>query len=282
MTAATGPPVVSAVMPAFNSAATIADAIRSVLDQTLDEWELVVVDDGSTDATADVVSSIRDPRIRLHRFPRNAGRGAARNAAVEMSRGEFVAVCDSDDVSVPHRFRTQVDFLREHPEVGVVSSQVLYLGDVDAAPGFRLPATSREIKRRMLRGRSAIPNTAAMIRRDLFEKVGLYEPEFRRAQDYEFFLRAMSETEFHTLDEPLVLYRQSPATLDFSYWRESTLYEHLAARWHDDRRKGEDPPDFETYSKRATTRLTFWTYDLLRYLWFRARGAAYSLRKRSS
>jgi glycosyltransferase involved in cell wall biosynthesis len=269
-------------MPVVNRASTVGDAVESIIAQTLEDWELIVVDDGSTDGTADVVESFDDPRIRLRRLPENVGRGAARNESIRLARGELVAVCDSDDVSVPHRFQTQVDFLREHPEVGVVASQVLYLGATRASTGFRLPTTSDEIKRRMLRGRSAIPNQAAMIRRDLFEKVGWYEPEFRRAQDYEFFLRAMAVTEFHTLDKPLVLYRQSPATLDFSYWRRSTLYERLAVRWHRDRATGQDPPDFDSFSRRPDTRLRFWTYDLLRYVWFRARGAVHSLRDRAS
>src|SRR5262245_39958720 len=115
-------PLVSVVMPAYNGERFVVEAVRSILAQTFRDFELIVVDDGSTDRTAELVAAeqSRDPRVVVHRQPSNQGFRIALNAGCALARGELIARMDADDVSLPERFERQVAFLRAHPEVGVV------------------------------------------------------------------------------------------------------------------------------------------------------------------
>src|SRR5690606_17218080 len=112
----------------YNMAKYISEAIESVIGQTYDNWELIIVDDGSTDDTEYVVRSFRDPRIRYYKQV-NRGRGAARNVALQFAKGTYVAITDADDISLPRRFELQVRFLEANPAVAVVGGQILHFVD---------------------------------------------------------------------------------------------------------------------------------------------------------
>lgn len=210
------PPLVSVIMPTFNDRDAIEEAIQSILDQTLDSWELIVVDDKSTDGTADFVESrFRDPRIRLIRMERNSGSGTCRNRAIEVSRGEFIAVMDADDVSLPERLRLQAGRLQEVPDLGVVSAQVLEFGTWGGPILGSWPTDSSEIAARQSANKMPVPHPAAMFRRSVLTWAGGYDISCRRAQDYSLFLN-LSEVRLETLDEPLVCYRTSrPISLGY-------------------------------------------------------------------
>src|SRR4051812_12460500 len=111
MTAVPTAPVVSVVMPTYNKGRYLREAIDSIRRQTFEDWELVIVDDGSTDDTAAVLATYRDPRIKVHTLPANVGRSRARNIAIAHAKGCYIAICDSDDVSGPTRLERQVAFL---------------------------------------------------------------------------------------------------------------------------------------------------------------------------
>lgn len=262
-----GGPRVSAIMPTYNAAHALERAISSVRAQILGSWELIIVDDGSTDGTHEVISAAarRDPRIRSIRFELNRGRGVARNAAVTAATGQYLAVCDSDDISLPARFERQADYLDHHADIGVVASQVLHF-EADAVPRLRVlyPVEDAAIRARLARGKSAVPNQAAMIRRSVFDAVGCYNPALRRCQDFEFFLRAQTVTAFHTLEEPLVLYRQGDITL--KYWRENALYQRYAGYLRDTR---EAYVTVEEFARLPRVRAQLTTRELLSFLRFR-------------
>jgi glycosyltransferase involved in cell wall biosynthesis len=110
-------------MPAYNAALYLREAVDSVLKQTCTDFELIVVDDASTDETATILASYDDPRIRVHRFASNGGVSRARNMGLEMARGEYVALQDADDLSYPERLEKQILYLDSHPQVAAVGSQ---------------------------------------------------------------------------------------------------------------------------------------------------------------
>ena len=122
-------PAVSVAIKSYNHADYVHESIASVLAQSFKDFEIVVTDDGSTDATADVIARFTDPRIRFERFERNRGISAAMNATTARARGEFVAILNSDDFALPGRLETQVAFLRAHPEIAAVFGRPRLVGE---------------------------------------------------------------------------------------------------------------------------------------------------------
>src|SRR5688572_25854696 len=125
-------PLISVVIPVYNGERFVVEAIRSILTQTLRDFECIVVDDGSTDQTPQLLAfeQSRDSRITVHRQPSNMGFRTALNTGCLLARGEFIARMDADDVSLPFRFEHQVRFLQTHPQVGVVGSAVQLLNEL--------------------------------------------------------------------------------------------------------------------------------------------------------
>src|SRR5207245_2818112 len=128
-------PEVSILMPVLNGGAFLRTAIESVLAQTLHDFELVIVDDGSTDGSRELAESFGDPRIVVIRNERRAGLAAALNVGLTRAAGEFAAGLDADDVAHPTRLRQQVDFLKRHPTVGIVGTRARLIDDSGATIG---------------------------------------------------------------------------------------------------------------------------------------------------
>jgi glycosyltransferase involved in cell wall biosynthesis len=186
------PALISIVMPVRNAAATVRRAVESILAQTWREWELLAVDDGSTDETPEILASFSrtDSRVRLVSTPPR-GIATALQTACEASRGEWIARMDGDDWMHPERLAVQREFARENPDLGVVSCLVRYGGD---APGYaahvdwlnRLLAPEEISLRRFIEAPVAHPSV--MFRRDLIDKHGGYrDGDF--PEDYELWLR---------------------------------------------------------------------------------------------
>lgn len=214
-------PLVSVIMPAYNTARYIREAIDSVLDQDYPSKELIVIDDGSTDGTLEVLRSYGD-RITLIE-QRNQGSAVARNAGLAAARGECIAFLDSDDIWLPGKLRLQVDHLRRHPDIGMVYShwavwkpgangeflppgQALTTeNEPDAVPGI-VPDRSGWLYNRLLFS-SLLHTITVMARRELIDRVGHFDPELKRGQDYDYWLRASRQTQIHKLDRVLAMYR---------------------------------------------------------------------------
>lgn len=228
-------PLVSVMMPARNAAAHLEATVRSIQAQTYQNWELVFVDDGSQDDTLKVINRLAagDPRIRV--FPMaHGGRGRARNACIERARGEFVAVCDADDVSFPHRFEKQVAFLKANPSIGGVGSWwVPFAGEAPGGPVpiREFPTTPEDIRRAFARKKMRFHNATVMLRASLFRDHGAYDVELRRAQDYEFFSRLSRRgVQFAAIPEPLLYYRQEADIPSIQYFRENGMFMAYADR----------------------------------------------------
>lgn len=186
-------PLVSVMMPAFNVESYLPAALDSLVAQSYENWEAVVVDDGSRDRTVDIIRSYatQEPRIRPV-FAQHGGRGIARNRALHHCRGELVALLDADDIAVSDRLEKQVAFLSAHPDFGAVSGQCVSFSDTPALDPRKLmpwPTDPEEIARALVRGRMKILNGGSMIRKSIFDQFGGYRAELKRAQDYEFFRR---------------------------------------------------------------------------------------------
>lgn len=213
--------LVSVVIPAYNVGPHIAEAIDSVLTQDYPQVEIIVVDDGSKDDTAEVVAA-RYPQATLIR-KENGGAATARNAGIRAARGEFVAFLDADDIWLPGKLTAQIDYFRAHPDVamnctgfsqwvsderGVFPDPSTVIPDQTAIPVDAIDQEFSGWVYHKLLLRNFVWTTTVVMRRSLIEKIGLYDEHFRLGQDYEYFLRASRETEIHRLSRAYALYRQ--------------------------------------------------------------------------
>lgn len=214
------PPLVSVVMPAYNVALYIAEAIQSVLGQDYPNIELIVVDDGSSDGTAQVAEQFGD-RVRVLR-QENAGPAAARNRGIREARADYIAFIDADDIWVGDKLTLQVQHLQSHPEIGVVFGEELpwhvqpdgtfsvlpQPTNLDKPPTLDM-ALSGWIYKDLLLG-SAISIITAMIRRSVVETVGGLDETLRMGEDYDFWIRVSRHYQIHRFDRTLAYYRIHP------------------------------------------------------------------------
>lgn len=213
-------PFVSVVMPAYNAATTLGAAIRSILWQSYTNFELLVMDDGSTDATLDVAGGFADPRIRVVSDGVNRGVSAQLNRGIDLARGELLARMDDDDVSYPGRLELQVAHLVHHPQTDLIGARVLtFKGD-----GLPLGLLPFRQTHEQICGRPwttfMLPGATFVGRTDWFRKYRYRVP--RVAEDQDLLLRAYPESRFHCLPQVLYGYRQ----------RGFRLRRTLTARWH--------------------------------------------------
>jgi glycosyltransferase involved in cell wall biosynthesis len=212
-------PTVSVIMPAFNSAAYIDAAMASVLNQTVSDVELLVIDDGSTDETAAMVARRRDadPRVRLLRQP-NAGPGAARNAGFREARGQFFAFLDSDDEWAPTFVERQLAILAARPDVAVVFGNAWYRGGPrQGQPARRVDPDDRTLRLADILADDNLHFIMALFRRSVVDTVGGFNPMFVTNEEYEMWLRAaVAGFTFARNSEPLGWYRCRPDSLSAS------------------------------------------------------------------
>jgi len=205
MSAMPSKPRIAVVLPVFNGEKYIAEAVASVLAQTFRDFELAIVDDGSTDGTGEILSGIRDPRMRVVRFPENRGLVEALNAGIRETESELIARMDADDISQPRRFERQVAFLDAHPEVGICGGWMRKFGD-DAS--LTSPPGGHEEIRAALFFCFGMAHPTVMMRRAVLDGHGLlYKDEFRYAEDLDLFIRAAEATRAANLREVLLMNR---------------------------------------------------------------------------
>jgi glycosyltransferase involved in cell wall biosynthesis len=222
-------PAVSVLMAVHDGAPWVADAIRSVLAQTLGDLELIVVDDGSTDTTAGVLAAITDPRLRVERRP-HEGLTRALNHALSMAQAPLVARLDADDVAAPERLERQVAFLAAHPEVGVLGGGALEVdGNGRALRVVSPPENDAALRRALIRRNPMVHSTVTM-RRAVVERVGGYDPGFAVAQDYVLWMRLAGVTRLANLASPLAIRRLRPDRVSLARDGER-LRAEARARW---------------------------------------------------
>ena len=208
------PPDVSVVIPAYNAAWCVGKAIDSVLAQTFREFELLVVDDGSTDGTFDILSTY-GRAVRIIRQP-NGGLPSARNAGIRESRGEFVAFLDADDWWMPGKLARQVDLLRAEPAVGFVSAasrvedpdgQLLNVWTCTTCLSPFLPRLFGA------NGDVAGSGSAVVVRRRLFDEIGGFDESLRSLEDVDMWMRLAAIAGYACIDEPLAVILKRPGSM---------------------------------------------------------------------
>ncbi|WP_157971731.1 glycosyltransferase family 2 protein [Halorussus litoreus] len=204
----TGSPDVSVLISVYNEEPYVEEAIESILTQTYDDFELVVIDDGSTDGTRARLRNVDDPRMKYVENDRNVGFVRTLNQGLDMCSGKYVARMDADDVARRDRIEKQVRFLESHPEVGIVGSYWENFADeTESTQLVTVPETDAEIRWNVLLHCPFGHPTVLLRRRVLEDKDLRYSPHYSEIEDYELWPRVLKHTQGANIPEPLLAHR---------------------------------------------------------------------------
>lgn len=213
MAEAENKPAVSVIIPTYNRAHLIGRAIQSVLDQTYQDFEIIVVDDGSTDNTEEVVTDFNDERLRYIRLEENSGTSAApRNTGIKVARGKYIAFQDSDDEWLPEKLEKQMRvFEIASPEFGVIYTGFWRIagGKKTYIPSSRITPKEGDIHNILLEG-NFIGGPVTLIRKECLERAGMFDEELPQLMDWEMWIRLSKYYHFKCIDEPLAISYYSP------------------------------------------------------------------------
>lgn len=238
-------PNVSVIMPMYNALPFVKEAVASILRQTTPDFELLIIDNGSTDGSLDYARSLSDGRVRVLSEPKR-GAGKATTTGIMASRGEFLAVMDCDDIAHPDRLRTEVEFLRKHPAVVLVGTRFAFLVESTIVPVPPQPREDRDIKRALLQGRPVICNPSTMFRATAARAVDghhLAGP----GHDVDFFLRLSEIGEVHNIPTLLHYYRLHGASTSIVRMAEVNRYHAFSIACARARSAGREEPDKATF-----------------------------------
>lgn len=207
---------ISVIVPSYNHADYVGDAVASVLNQTAPIKEVIVVDDASSDASLLRLRQLHDPRLRIIALERNGGGSESLNVGIRASTSPLIAICNSDDLWEPNKLERQLPWLEMYPNIGAVFTDVSWIGKYGedlcdrGEPGevFRVTNRSRHAwMKALIEGRNCFCHPSVLIRRSIYDKVGLYDNRLRQLPDFKMWLALLTQAELHVLDEKLVRFR---------------------------------------------------------------------------
>ena len=236
-------PTVSVVMSVFNGEAFLREAVESILAQTFTDFEFIIVDDGSTDRTAEILSDYakRDNRVCVV-TQENRGRAESLNRGIDLARAPLLARMDADDISLPHRLKEQVDFLNSHPEVGLLGGAYSQMDPTGRIFGtVRAPLDDSEIRTRMLQ-ENPMCHPAVVMRRDTALRSDGYRKALLDVDDYDLWLRVAERTQLANLDTVVLQYRIHFDQVSIRHVEQQMICFLAARAAHSIRRRGGGDP----------------------------------------
>lgn len=198
-------PKVSVLMPAYNSEKYISEAIESILNQTYKDFEFIIINDGSTDKTANIIKEYagKDKRIKFINHKKNTGISKTRNDLLKMAKGEYLAYLDSDDIAINTRLKKQVKFLEKHTDIGVVGGSFQCFGEVNV-----IVKHPEKITFFSLLQQCCIANPTVLIRKSVLTKNNItYNQDYKTSEDYELWSRLVLVTKIQNIPDVLTKYR---------------------------------------------------------------------------
>jgi glycosyltransferase involved in cell wall biosynthesis len=202
-------PYISVVIPAYNAERTLKETIQSVQDQTLTDIEIIIINDGSTDQTWNLIENLADSRIKAFSYE-NGGVAVARNRGITHAIGEFIAFIDADDLWTPDKLELQLDALKQHPEAGVAYSwnYFYYEKTGDRTPGH-VANFEGNVYAPLLQENFLANGSNPLIRRQAIDQIGGFDSTFPHCADWDFYLRLAAQWQFVRVPKHQVFYRQS-------------------------------------------------------------------------
>ena len=213
-------PLISVIIPVYNSEKTIQETLKSVLNQTFSDFEIIVINDGSQDSTLDIISSLQDSRIKIFSYP-NAGISASRNRGISHASGEFIAFLDHDDLWTPDKLESQLRALQENPQAAVAYS---WVDLIDESSQFirsysRLSITGN-VQAELLVSNFLKTASNPLIRKEALIQVGGFEQSICGPEDWDLFLRMAAHYHFVAVPRSQVLYRMITGSASTNVFRQ--------------------------------------------------------------
>jgi glycosyltransferase involved in cell wall biosynthesis len=234
------PPKISVVMPVFNGGGFLREAVDSVLTQSFDDFEFLIIDDGSTDDSLAILNEYSDKRLRII-SQENRGVIESLNRGIQSATGEYIARMDADDRCELNRFALQVRYLDAHPDIALIGGSVATMDESGnpLAPRLVFPATHEEIWAGIGRRPWVFCHPAVMYRRSAAINVGMYRPDFAHCEDTEFFARLMTRYRAANLPQLMLNYRLRRNAVSFTKTAHGLINAKLVARIIDRWKQGE-------------------------------------------
>ena len=197
--------MISVILSTHNDEKTVSDAISSILNQSHIDFELIIINDCSTDKTKEVIKSFDDKRIVYLENKKNIGRSRSRNKGIKISKGDFIAIMDGDDISVPNRLDVQINYLKKNLNIDLVASNVIYFYEKKVLGASSLKQHKSNIFNFYLRA-SEMPHPTWMARADFFKRFK-YNPKMDKSEDSDLIFRARLSCNYSLIKDRLVFYR---------------------------------------------------------------------------
>lgn len=205
-------PSVSVIVPTYNTLSYLPEAIGSILNQTFEDFEILLVNDGSTDQTEEWVKRLTDSRIH-YIYQKNQGLSAARNTGIRLAQGKYIALLDADDRWAPTKLAKQVAYLNVHPEMGMVHTWVSFIDGQGTSTGRIWKTQAEGWVLPQLLHRNDVAVLSVLVRRECFETIGEFDTQLRSLEDWEMWLRLAASYPIGILQESLAEYRQLPGSM---------------------------------------------------------------------
>jgi len=224
--------LVSIILPVYNAELFVHEAIDSVLKQTYNHFELIVIDDCSQDKSSEILKKFQesDLRIIIHQNHQNLGVVKSLNIGLDLARGKFIARIDADDIWFPDKLRKQIQYLEKHENILMLATSKLNMnedGSVRNNDIYPRIYTYQDICKNILK-RNIFCHSSVVFHKKVIDHIGKYNESFINSEDYEYWIRIISQGEVEILEEPLVYYRISKHTVSYKRLREQRYYALLA------------------------------------------------------
>jgi glycosyltransferase involved in cell wall biosynthesis len=204
--------IISVVIPAYNAERTILETIHSVQQQDFSGFEIIVIDDGSTDNTLNILNSINDARLKIFSYP-NGGVSVARNRGISHSQGQFIALLDADDLWTPDKLSLQLQTLQLNPSAGVVYSWTRFMDEHGKSFYDDKPLFYKDnVYSQLLVSNFIASGSNPLIRREALKSVGEFDPALSHCEDWDMYLRLAEKWSFAVVPKPQIFYRQLPGS----------------------------------------------------------------------
>lgn len=220
-------PKITVLMSVYNGEKYLREAIDSILNQTFTDFEFLIVSDGSTDGTAEILQSYHDPRIKIINNEKNRGLTKSLNKGLGMAKGEYIARMDADDISLPNRFEEQLKYLERYPETVVLGTSIYV---INGAGKLLMKEIAPSDPSKILLNNNAFTHGSVIFKKAVVDELGYYNELFRYSQDYELWLKIAKHYKVSNLTRPLYTRRFHEENIRLANVEQAMLYHFLAQK----------------------------------------------------
>jgi len=222
-------PLISIITPTYNRATSLPRALESIFDQTFKNWEIIIIDDGSTDTTQEILKKFQEQNknVICIKHDKNKGVTAARNTGLHEAKGDYIAFLDSDDVWLPQKLEKQLEVFNRSPDIGLVYTGALFINEKGGEQRIKNATVEGYIYEQEIAFNPIGSPSRVMVKREVFEKVGMFDENFSVLEDWEMWIRITKTYPVRSINEPLIHYFESADSMSINTEKLISGYKNL-------------------------------------------------------